>query len=159
MPTMPEVKAGAQGAAAPLRGAARLPLCRGTRIGMASWRDLLFSQLGPVCRGGRDWPRGGLRHPRRRDRAEGSREPTASAPHEVRAGGRARGIGFLPRGRALRHRSSSGRRDDKRGLFDSPLGAEPGMVPRRLGAGKPCPAAAPPLVAAGRSPLELRCEV
>ncbi|XP_015135836.2 transient receptor potential cation channel subfamily M member 6 isoform X3 [Gallus gallus] len=49
---------------------------------MAAWRDLLFSQLGPVCRGGRDWPGGGWRHPRRRGRAEGSREPTASAPHE-----------------------------------------------------------------------------
>lgn len=68
---------------------------RRCRTSMAAWRDLLFSQLGPVCRGGRDWPGGGWRHPRRRGRAEGSREPTASAPHEVR-GGRARAGDRVP---------------------------------------------------------------
>ncbi|XP_061326815.1 transient receptor potential cation channel subfamily M member 6-like isoform X1 [Pezoporus flaviventris] len=55
---------------------------------MAAWRDLLFLQLGSVCRGGRDWRGGGWRHPSP-DRCSAPEERRRRAhPRWSRRGGR-----------------------------------------------------------------------
>ncbi|KAM8983338.1 transient receptor potential cation channel subfamily M member 6 isoform 1-T1 [Ara ararauna] len=55
---------------------------------MAAWRELLFSQLGSVCRGGRDWRGGGWRHPSPDRCAPPEERRPRAPPRWPRRGGR-----------------------------------------------------------------------